>query len=515
MSDSFDLDSILQISLERLERGESIQDCLARFPKQAAELAPLLETVVALRSLATPPARSEAARAAARARFLFAIERRQAQWAARAQAPWLGWREGLSRLLGHPLLRQWAPVLSGLFLAFLLINGTMKASATSLPGDWLYPVKLAAEQMQLLIVGDISQRTILKEEFQARRRTEAKSLVERGRRARVAFSGVIEGVTPGALRIAGLTIRLGYETRVWGAPRTGAMAQVTAISQSFGELVALEIEVFEPPTPTPMPTAALGLTATPASQPTPARAIGPRVQIPQRRIRRAPVIIPTRSPRPVRPAPTPLPARLSPTAVAPTLPPEGSAITATPAPPPEGALTVTPSLTGEPALPTPMPTGMTPEPTEAGPVEAPATPAPPEGTPVPVTAEPAGTPTAPSEAAPVPTEAGPAETPIVPSPPEASPAPPPPEATPEPAPASPPTATPVSEAPTSAPPLTAPPLPPTQPPMEPPPPPPEPGEELPTPPPPSDGASIGSPQTGLWGGGPPGPRKALPLRQQT
>lgn len=461
MSDSFDLDSVLQASLEYLERGESVQACLARFPEQAAELAPLLETVIALRSLASPPPRSEAARAAARARFLSAVERQQVQMAARARAPWLGWREGLSRLLEHPLLRQWAPVLSGVFLAFLLISNTMKASATSLPGDWLYPIKLAVEQVQLLITSNASQRTLLKEEFQARRWTEVKSLVERGRRARVTFSGVIEEVTPGALRVAGLTVRLGYETRIWGAPRMGAMAQVAAISQSFGELVALEIEVFEPPTPTPVPTSTLGLTATPTSQPTATRATKPRVQIPQRRTRWAPVLIPTRPPRPARPTPIPLPG---------------------------GALTVTPSPTGEHVLPTSMPTAEMPL----------------------IPSETAPAPTMPPEATPMPTSAEPAETPAAPPTSETSPTSPPPEATPEPAPTevppppSEPTSTPAPEAPTPPPPPTAPSPPPTEPPSptepppptapppppptsppppEPPPPPLEPGKELPTPPP--------------------------------
>ncbi len=466
MSDSLDLDSVFQVSLECLERGESIQDCLARYPERAAELAPLLETVVALRSLASPPPRSEAARAAARVQFLSAVERRQAQMVAQTQTAWPRWRERLSQLLRHPLLRQWAPVLGGVLLAFLLISGTMRASATSLPGDLLYPIKLATEQVQLLITGDTSQRTTLQEKFQERRRTEAKTVIEQGRRARVNFSGVIERVTPGALQVAGLTVRLGYETRIQGAPRVGAIAQVTAVSQSFGELVALDIEVFEPPTPTPMPTVAL--TATPAPQPTRARATRPRVQIPQRRTRTSPVIIPTRPPTPVLPTPTPLP-----TAAAPT--PEGPAVTATALPLPEEVLTVTPGPTDGRALPTPVPTAVTPELTVTGPAETPATP---------------------SEATPVPTATEPAETPTAQLAPEASPTSPPPEATPEPAPTtastpppSEPTATPVPEAPTpAAPPPTATPPPPTEPPPAPtpaPPPPPSPepnpGKELPTP----------------------------------
>ena len=485
MSDRFDFESVLQDSLESLERGASVQDCLARFPEQADELAPLLETVVALRTLASPPPRSETARAAARARFLSAIEHRQVQMAARAQTPWLRWRERFSGLLENPLLqlRQWAPVLGGIFLAFLLINGTTRASANSLPGDWLYPIKLATEQIQLLITSDTSRRSLLEEEFQERRRAEAKSLIERGRRARVTFSGVIERVTPGALQVAGLTVRLGYETRIQGAPRAGMIAQVVAVSQSFGELIALEIEVLEPPIPTPTPASFATATGLSTPQPTPTRAVRPRVQIPQRRTRRAPVFIPTRPPRLPRFTPTPLPTPRLPTATS-TFTSEASVVTATASPLPEEVPTILPSPTGELVVPTVTLAAETPTVPfipEASPT------LPPEETPGPVPTESFWEPTATlvSEetvsAPPSPTAALPEETP----------GPVPTESSWE------PTATPVSEETVSAPPspTAMPPSPPTLlPPTEPPPtvalppppteppPPPEPGEELPTPP---------------------------------
>ena len=448
MSDVLDFESVLQASLDSLEQGASIQDCLARFPEQAAELAPLLETVVALRALASPPPRSEAARAAARARFLSAIEHRQAQMAARARNPWPRWRERFSGLLGHPLLRQWAPVLGGIFLAFLLINGTTRASATSLPGDWLYPIKLATEQIQLLITSDTSRRSLLEEEFQERRRAEAKSLIEQGRRARVTFSGVIEGVTPGTLRVAGLTVRLGYETHIHGAPRVGAIAQVAAVSQRFGELIALEIEVLEPPIPTPTHPSFATPAGLSTSQPTPTRAVRPRVQIPQRRTRRAPVFIPTRPPRLLRFTPTPLPTPGLPTAIA-TSTSEALVVTATASPLPEEVPTVLSSPTGEFVVPTATPMA-----------ETPTVPLVPEASP---TSSPEETP------GPVPTESSwePTATAV----PEGTISVPPSPTT---APPSPPTLLP----PTEPPPTVALPPPPTEPP-----PPPEPGEELPTPPP--------------------------------
>ena len=45
------LDNILNESVERLLRGESIEECIGTYPERAAELKPLLETALLARSL--------------------------------------------------------------------------------------------------------------------------------------------------------------------------------------------------------------------------------------------------------------------------------------------------------------------------------------------------------------------------------------------------------------------------------------------------------------------------------
>src|SRR5689334_20960259 len=99
------IESILQRCLVWIAAGESVDDCLRRFPERAEELRPLLEAAAALRGW-QPPTLTPVARAAAR-------ERARAALAA---------RPGLSRLKGWGWLWGWhgARVLLPLTLVLIL-----------------------------------------------------------------------------------------------------------------------------------------------------------------------------------------------------------------------------------------------------------------------------------------------------------------------------------------------------------------------------------------------------------
>ncbi len=131
MKKSREFEEILNECLERLLlRGESVEQCLARYPELADELKPLLETAIAAKEASVVVPRSEF-KARARYQFLSALKE------VPKRKRFFIWRSA------------WATALA-FILAFLLIgSGTVAAASGSMPDEALYPVKLATEQVWL------------------------------------------------------------------------------------------------------------------------------------------------------------------------------------------------------------------------------------------------------------------------------------------------------------------------------------------------------------------------------
>ena len=126
-----DLTTILDDGLERLARGESRAEVLARYPDAASELAPALDAAVALQALAGQRL-TDAQRLRAKVTLRETL-------AARRPAPGAFW--GRLRLLPSALL-----------LAFLLIGAaSFSAVAFSQPGDVAYPIRVAVERAPALV----------------------------------------------------------------------------------------------------------------------------------------------------------------------------------------------------------------------------------------------------------------------------------------------------------------------------------------------------------------------------
>lgn len=134
----------LEECLQALQRGESLEACLARHARYADDLRPLLETAAGLRK-AGRVAPSAAAQEAGRQLF---VQRAQALGRRRAPGRW-------------PL--RGAAVAASLLLAITLMGGaTVLAASKSLPDDPLYPVKLTVERARLqLAFSDEARASIL------------------------------------------------------------------------------------------------------------------------------------------------------------------------------------------------------------------------------------------------------------------------------------------------------------------------------------------------------------------
>ena len=162
-----EFEHILDECIDRLLRGESLEQCLRRYPEQAAELEPLLRVALAAReasSVEPRPEFRERARYQIRSVLHAGEKKRQPR-----RLPVLGW------------LPRWATAVVAAFLVFLVAGGgTVAASSNSLPGETLYSVKLAVENVQEALTFSEIGKARLYVKLASRRADEIAQMAERG-----------------------------------------------------------------------------------------------------------------------------------------------------------------------------------------------------------------------------------------------------------------------------------------------------------------------------------------------
>lgn len=130
-----EFESVLDTCLDGiLVKGDSIEQCLERYPEHAAELEPVLKAAWRVREASAIDPRPEFERAA-KARLLTSLGGKAAG-------------TDKKRLLSWRWQRRWAVALVAVLALLLSGGGTVAASSDSLPGDLLYPVKTATEKVQ-------------------------------------------------------------------------------------------------------------------------------------------------------------------------------------------------------------------------------------------------------------------------------------------------------------------------------------------------------------------------------
>ncbi len=169
------IEETLADCLERIESGDwSIREALEAHPELAEELEPLLSLAGELRALPRVTA-PESLRTTKRPAF---TRPEAASSVIDFQDTWRD-RSG-----GRKLLRWSVPLVrlaAGMAVAFLLLGGSVAASAGSLPDEPLYPVKLAVESAQLALAPSAETRAELSLRFADRRLQEVQQAAEQGR----------------------------------------------------------------------------------------------------------------------------------------------------------------------------------------------------------------------------------------------------------------------------------------------------------------------------------------------
>jgi len=159
-----EIDNILDECLERLlVKGETIEQCLASYPKQADELEPLLRTAqAAKRASAIQP--SPELRARARYQFHSALRE-----AASKNRPLFGW------------LPRWATIVTAVLILLLAGSSTVAAAGNSMPDEPLYQVKLATEEIRLRLTPSQLAKAELYASFADKRVLEIARMAKEGK----------------------------------------------------------------------------------------------------------------------------------------------------------------------------------------------------------------------------------------------------------------------------------------------------------------------------------------------
>lgn len=180
----------LEFCLHETENGVDVEAALTRFPEFKDELRPILETAVKARAMAVSEPNPEVVRRS-RARVMqHAAAIRESRNPKRRIFPTLQ-RLGLSFALATVFL------LSG--------GGIVNASASSLPGESLYPVKRGWESLRLFFVFDVAVREFMQNEFESERLHEANELLVEGRNEIIRIAGVFMQVN-GLSYVSGLQV---------------------------------------------------------------------------------------------------------------------------------------------------------------------------------------------------------------------------------------------------------------------------------------------------------------------
>jgi hypothetical protein len=149
-----DMDTILDWCLDQMRKGKKIEDCLESYPRLASELRPLLHLAKDIGEIPRPEPRKEAIN-------LTLMRVGEAVSAARSAKPFFQ-KISLHRFLARPAV---AGALSTALVLMLIVWGVGMLAAGSLPGDFLYPVKLVTERAKFLLTRDAEGKAELRIEF--------------------------------------------------------------------------------------------------------------------------------------------------------------------------------------------------------------------------------------------------------------------------------------------------------------------------------------------------------------
>ena len=246
----------VEVCLSALEMGASLESCVQLYPDLADELRPVLEAARAAGSLAVggdpTTGRQQPVPAAAMNRSRTHLLGLAAQWRPAQSRRGGSLGAGAHAMLGagfwKHLLRLPRQALVALVIALALVltsGGLVAASAQSLPGEALYPVKRAVESLRVQLAPSIESKHAIEVNYRHQRVAEVQELITLGRSQLVSYEGVVEETGPERWRVGGLTVLLTPATIVIGEIAPGMLVEVEGQTRPDGWVAATELHLRE------------------------------------------------------------------------------------------------------------------------------------------------------------------------------------------------------------------------------------------------------------------------------
>jgi Domain of unknown function (DUF5667)/Domain of unknown function (DUF5666) len=213
--------------LARLQSGASLEQVLALYPDWRQELRPMLLAAQAARQAGANVRVPRAGMARSRAKFLQKANHMAA---------------GRSRPAAH--LPVWRLALVSLVVVLVLASGmvtTVAVSAQALPGDVLYPLKIATEQTRLLLTRSTVQRLELEQSFDRERVTEVDTLIHQASSQDVQFAGGLNAMEGNTWQVGNIKIQVTDSTRLLSPVKLGYYVDVEGRLQTDGMVLAYQV----------------------------------------------------------------------------------------------------------------------------------------------------------------------------------------------------------------------------------------------------------------------------------
>jgi hypothetical protein len=216
----------LEVCLQALETGASIDDCLALYPNFTQELIPVLEAAQEARSLSVEHVPVDA------------MIRSRTRMLGRANEFKEKGRIGL-------IIMRLPRVAVATFIALLFLilssSGLLVASAESLPGDTLYPLKRAVEDVRIRMTPGEDQKKTIEAGINHLRLLEVNELIKLGKVQRSTFEGVVEETSHDRWIVSGIPVFVNAHTKLIGDIKIGNLVEIDGETTSEGWIDAHEI----------------------------------------------------------------------------------------------------------------------------------------------------------------------------------------------------------------------------------------------------------------------------------
>ncbi len=230
---------ILDTCLAELEQGVSVDALVNRYPHFAEDLRPILETALDASSLAVKEVPADVLKRG-KVRVLRAAAEQREKLPV-ALPFWLQIKQVFER-------NQYIPRLAFnlLLVAILLFTaGTslVSASAESIPGDNLYPMKRGLESLRLWATLDEQAKVTIKNQLEEERLREVEHVLAQKRQADVEFIGVVTSQQETEWIVGGIRVSVSEQTQMDEAVQVGDIIQINGTSQADGVVLAREIRL--------------------------------------------------------------------------------------------------------------------------------------------------------------------------------------------------------------------------------------------------------------------------------